>query len=225
MEKNRSRNRLGSSGLLKEEHPGLFALMTRWLRRMARGTRDDRRQRFTRFPVISHGAEFLVMGHLMRRNVLAYKAPPNNEGYDVICIHPNPRRRGRQIRIQVKSRLATDSDRGFPVKARTLDAFDYLVVAFLNVGYFFGKAKRFRPRDGAREPEFYTFPASFIRSHHDARSSWEKVRTRGLDIEQYKNEAGFEQIARDLRIPYPQKGSQELSLMSKALGDVKKRRA
>ena len=26
---------------------------------------------FTRFPVISHGAEFLVMGYLMRRNILA----------------------------------------------------------------------------------------------------------------------------------------------------------
>ena len=89
------------------------------------------------------------MGHLMRRNILAYKAPPNNEGYDLICIHPDPCRKGRQIRIQVKSRLATDSYRGFPVKARTLNAFDYLIVVFLNVGYFFGKAKRSRSRDGA----------------------------------------------------------------------------
>lgn len=165
------------------------------------------------------------MGHLMRRNILAYKAPPNNEGYDLICIHPDPRRKGRQIRIQVKSRLATDSDRGFPVKARTLNAFDYLIVVFLNVGYFFGKAKRSRSRDGAREPEFYTFPASFIRSHHDARSSWEKVRTRGLVIEQYKSEAGFEQIARDLGIPYPEKGPERVSSNSTAAGDVKNRRA
>jgi hypothetical protein len=22
-------------------------------------------------------------------NILAYKAPPNNEGYDLICIHPD----------------------------------------------------------------------------------------------------------------------------------------
>ena len=186
---------------------------------------DEMRQTFTRFPVISHGAEFLVMGHLMRRNILAYKAPPNNEGYDVICIHPDPRRKGRQIRIQVKSRLATDSDRGFPVKARTLDAFDYLIVVFLNVGYFFGKAKRSRSKDGAREPEFYTFPASFIRLHHDARSSWEKVRTRGLDIEEFKNEAGFEQIARDLGIPYPEKGPEKLSSNSTAADDARKRRS
>jgi len=47
------------------------------------------------------------MGHLRRRNILTYKAPPNNEGYDLICIHPDPRRRrSRQIRVQVKSRLA-----------------------------------------------------------------------------------------------------------------------
>lgn len=44
--------------------------------------------RFTRYPVISLGAEFLVMGNLMRRNILAYKAPPGDEGCDLICIHP-----------------------------------------------------------------------------------------------------------------------------------------
>jgi hypothetical protein len=57
------------------------------------------------------------MGYLTRRNILAYKAPPNDEGYDLICIHPNPRRVTRQIRVQVKSRLATDHGGGFPVKA------------------------------------------------------------------------------------------------------------
>jgi hypothetical protein len=29
---------------------------------------------------------------------------------------------------------------------------------------------------------------AFIRDHHDASGSWEKVRTRGLDIEAYKND-------------------------------------
>jgi hypothetical protein len=45
-----------------------------------------------RLPVVSHGAEFLAIGYLMRRNILAYKAPPNNEGHDLICIHPDPRK-------------------------------------------------------------------------------------------------------------------------------------
>ena len=58
------------------------------------------------------------MGYLMRRNILAYKAPPNNEGYDLICIHPNPRHKPQgdeaaQVRVQVKSRYATDCDRGY----------------------------------------------------------------------------------------------------------------
>ncbi|HLW67794.1 MAG TPA: hypothetical protein VKS79_20925, partial [Gemmataceae bacterium] len=161
--------------------------------------------RFTRFPVVSLAAEYLVMGHLMRRNVLAYKAPPNNEGYDVICIHPDPRKKVKPIRVQVKSRLATDSDRGFPVKKKSFKAFDYVVVVFPNVGFFFGMAARSARRTGACAPEFYTFPVDFIKKHHDASTSWEKVLMRGVNIEAYKNENGFEQIARALQIPYPEK--------------------
>lgn len=145
------------------------------------------------------------MGNLMRRNILAYKAPPNNEGYDIICIHPDPRTSTKQIRVQVKSRLATDCDRGFLVKATSFAAFDYLVVAFLNVGYFKRMRKRHGVLDGLCEPEFYTFPTSFVREHHDTSSSWQKVQTRGLDITAYKNAVGFEQIAKDLGIPYPDK--------------------
>src|ERR1700731_158076 len=99
---------------------------------------------FLRLPVVSASAEFLVMGYLMRRNILAYKAPQNNEGYDLICIHPDPRHRPQsneaaQVRVQVKSRYATDCDRGFPVKEASLTAFDFLIVAFLNIGKFSGK--------------------------------------------------------------------------------------
>jgi len=53
--------------------------------------------RFTRFPAISQAAEYQVMGYLVRRNILTYKAPPTNEGYDLICIHPDPRKASRQI--------------------------------------------------------------------------------------------------------------------------------
>jgi len=160
---------------------------------------------FTRYPVVSLGAEYLVMGYLMRRNILAYKAPPNNEGYDIICIHPEPRRVTRQIRIQVKSRLATDHDGGFPVKEKTFAAFDYVVIAYLNVGYFFSKQKRHGTLAGAKEPDFYTLPVDFINKHHDTSSSWHKVRLRGVDISAYRNELGFEQVARELEIPYPEK--------------------
>jgi hypothetical protein len=166
-------------------------------------------RRFMRYPVVSLGAEHLVMGYLMRRNILAYKAPPNNQGYDLICIHPDPNVSAKPVRVQVKSRLATDCDRGFPVKERTLGAFDFLTVTFLNVGYFYSKAKTLGCRSGVREPEFYTFPVDFIRKHIDSSSSWEKVRTRGLDISGFKDGDGFERIARKLGIIYPERAGVE----------------
>lgn len=160
---------------------------------------------FTRYPAVSLAAEHLAMGHLLRRNILAYKAPPGNEGYDLICIHPDPRCSVRQVRIQVKSRMATDSDRGFPVKAASLDAFDYLIVVFLNNGYFYRRRKSLGCEAGQAAPEIYTLPVGFIREHHDATSSWEKVRTRGLNLEPYAGVRGIEQIAKKLKIPYPSK--------------------
>jgi hypothetical protein len=79
------------------------------------------------------------------------------------------------------------------------------MIVFLNVGYYFSKAKRHSAREGASQPEFYTLTPEFIRNHHDARSSWEKVRTRGVDLSPFKNELGFELIARALEVPYPSK--------------------
>ena len=154
-------------------------------------------------PVVSLGAEHLAIGHLMRRNILAYKAPPNNEGYDLICIHPDPRQAHgqKQIRVQVKSRYQTDCDGAFPIKEKSFAAFDYLIIAFLNIGYFYRK----KPvREGFREPVFYTLPTEWIRKHHSiTKSDWQKVHTKGESLDEFKNEDGFELIARDLGIVYP----------------------
>ncbi len=163
---------------------------------------------FLRLPVVSEGAEHLVMGYLMRRNILAYKAPPGNEGYDLICIHPNPKHKPgpdevAQVRVQVKSRYATDCDRGFPLKEKSLGAFDFLVIVYLNIGTFN------RGRDGtagASQPEFYTLTPDFIGAHHST-DGWQKVRLRGLDEEMlpFKDEAGFELIAKALGVDRPRK--------------------
>jgi hypothetical protein len=160
------------------------------------GNKDARR-----LPVVSLGAEYLAIGYLMRRNILTYKAPPNNEGYDLICIHPDPTKVTRQVRVQVKSRYQIDCDRAFPLKEKTFAAFDYVIVVFLNIGYFYRKASpTIRP-----DMEFYTLPPSFIRAHHRKAeaSGWQRVLTKGVDMSAYKNELGIEQIARDLGVPNP----------------------
>lgn len=162
---------------------------------------------FHRLPVVSAGAEYLVMGYLMRRNILAYKAPMNNEGYDLICIHPDPRhtpRRGQkaQVRVQVQSRYATDCDRGFPVKEKSFDAFDFPVVAFLNIGNY-GRGRS--GEDGRKPVEFFTLSNDFIRQHHNPRSSWQNVLLKKLqqEIEPFRDEAGFELIAEALGVEKP----------------------
>ncbi|HCR70959.1 MAG TPA: hypothetical protein DIW23_05915 [Anaerolineae bacterium] len=147
------------------------------------------------------------MGYLMRRNIMTYKAPPNNAGYDLICIHPDPRHKSsnkekERVLIQVKSRYQTDSNMSFPIKESSLNAFDFLVVTFLNIGNFYGKNVGL---DGMAEPVFYTLPNEFIKLHHNKSTSWQKVSLKKVknEIEIYKNENGFEQIVQALGISKP----------------------
>lgn len=157
---------------------------------------------WARYPVVNLGAEYLVMGHLMRRNILTYKAPPNYEGYDLIAVHPNPRVPGPKLRLQVKSRLATDAGYFFPLKERALDSFDFLVFVRLNVDYFYGRAGQ---AGGGRAPEFYTLSPKVVEQHFSKSGGWggRIVFHKGDDLTPYRDERGFEQIARALRVPLP----------------------
>ena len=137
----------------------------------------------------------------------------NNQGYDLICIHPDPEESTKALRVQVKSRYQTDCDRAFPVKEKTFGSFDYLVIVFLNIGFFYRKIGQ---SDGIQQPEFYTLPKAFIEQHHyRPQSGFQKLRTKGLDLSPYRNELGFEQIAQDLGVPYPSR------LAKSGKGDIK----
>lgn len=159
---------------------------------------------FRNLPLMHDAAEYLAIGYLMRRNILAYKAPPRNEGYDLICIHPDPRRKTKVVRVQVKSRYQTDSDRSVFVKEKSFEAFDYLMIVLLNIGWFYD-SECDNPKEGRKPVEFYTLPRSAAkRLWKKVASGMNRVRTQYADIEKYKDERGIELIAKDLDIKYPE---------------------
>lgn len=147
-------------------------------------------------PVVGHGAEHLVMGYLMRRNILAFKAPSRNEGYDIICVHPNPPQANRRmIRVQVKSRAWDENDRSVQMKKQGLRGFDYLVVVFMNIRSS-GKKEH---RATTSFPEFYTVSQKWVQSNF---RGYGKVFFPKRGMEKYEGLKGFEKIAQDLRVSY-----------------------
>jgi hypothetical protein len=158
-------------------------------------------------PVVSSGAEYLVMGLLMRRNILTYKAPQNYEGYDLIAIHPDPRfipknKHLRQVRIQVKSRFQSDSNRAVLLKEVSLDAFDFLAVVYMNIGNFYGKNDG---SSGELDPEVYFLPNEFVRKHHKGNQKIGKLPLKALTEQMlvYKGVVGIELVAASLGVERP----------------------
>jgi hypothetical protein len=128
---------------------------------------------------------------------MAYKAPPNNQGYDLICIHPDPKINSDIIRIQVKSRYATDSNKTVLLKSKSFEAFDYLMVVYLNVGHFYSSTSS----ENDFFPEFYTIPIEIVQRFHNP-TGWQKIETCKIEsLTDYKDELGFELIANKLGIP------------------------
>ena len=155
-------------------------------------------------PLVSLAAEHLVMAYLLRRNIPTYKAPPNNEGYDLICVNPNAPRGRRLLRIQVKSRYATDGDGTLPIKEASFGAFEFLAAVLMNIGRFY--ESDVQPPQGREQPEILIIPASVARRYYrKVASGFNKLYTGNIDRTLYGAEPGVELVARALRIPYPRR--------------------
>lgn len=102
------------------------------------------------------------------------------------------------------SNCAPDCGRGFPVKDKTLDPFEDWIVAILNIDNFYGNN---HSSTGSPEPETSTLSVAFVRDHHVHPAPAEKMRMKplGEEIQLFKNEEGFEQIAKGHGVWRPRK--------------------
>lgn len=91
------------------------------------------------------GAEHLVIGQLLIRGRQAFRAQANQLGYDIVVVDPD---RARSIKVQVKSRAASDAG-GFTVSHWD---FDLLVMVRLNLG---DKAALKSGEGSTPQPEFH----------------------------------------------------------------------
>jgi hypothetical protein len=127
----------------------------------------------------AEGAEFLVLGLLLVEKIQAIKAYTRFPGYDLLAFDAATQ---RQARIQVKSRWATDYDRGFPIK--NFDC-DFVVHVALNRGYRYRRRSN-TAADGRRPPQVYVFPVDAVRAAQRPATTWSKVRLHDIpDVEQY----------------------------------------
>lgn len=126
----------------------------------------------------SEGAEFLVLGELLVRGIHATKSYTGFTGWDVLASNP---RTGKTARIQVKARLATDFDGGFPIK--NVDS-DFVVLVALNRGYRY-KFKN-RKETGVKPVEYFVIPIALVKKAIKQGRTWgnmPKVHLQYLDID------------------------------------------
>lgn len=126
----------------------------------------------------SEGAEFLVLGELLVRGIHATKSYTGFTGWDVLAANP---RTGKTARIQVKSRLATDFDGGFPIN--NVDS-DFVVLVALNRGFRY--KFRNRKESGVKPVEYFVIPIASVKKAVKLGRTWgnsPKVHLRQLDDE------------------------------------------
>lgn len=127
----------------------------------------------------AEGAEFLVLGLLLVEGIQATKAYTRFPGYDLLAFNPDNQ---RQARLQVKSRWATDYDKGFPIKNFETD---FVVHVALNRGYRY-RRRQTEADDGRRAPSVYVFPVDVVAAAQRPSRTWSKVRLYDIsDVESY----------------------------------------
>ena len=130
----------------------------------------------------AEGAEFLVLAHLLIEGVQAIKAYTRFPGYDLIAADPD---HGTSCRIQVKSRWATDYDRGFPLSNFETD---FVVLVALNRGFRYQRRMAGDGSGGRHAPQLYVFPIALLRPVVQTTGGWSKVYLRNVpDAESYQN--------------------------------------
>jgi hypothetical protein len=148
--------------------------------------------------IVAEGAEHLLMGYLMRRNIRAYQALVGNEGYDIVCVIPDRlhAHRRKKVRVEVKSRAWYDrNDRSVQIKRSGIGRFDYLVLVFMNIR----STGKMMHRATCFPPEVYTLPRKWVRDNF---RHYGKVFIPKKGMEEYEGLKGFEKIANDLGVSY-----------------------
>lgn len=143
----------------------------------------------------SEGAEFLVLGELLIRGIHATKSYTGFTGWDVLAANP---RTGKTARIQVKARLATDFDGGFPIN--NVDS-DFVVLVALNRGYRY-KYKH-RKESGVKPVEYFVIPIASVKKAIKKGYTWgnmPKVHLRQLGIDKSELNNDWKAIQRFLGV-------------------------
>lgn len=101
----------------------------------------------------------------------------------------------------MKSRYATDWDRGFPIK--NFDC-DFVTLVALNRGYRHRRRRTADNETGVKRPEVWVFPVETIRAVHDTSTSWQKANVRRIpDLGSYAENWGLIKRFLEMESPAP----------------------
>ncbi|MDD3976507.1 MAG: hypothetical protein PHN22_05080 [Candidatus ainarchaeum sp.] len=122
----------------------------------------------------SAGAEYLVLGELLRRRIQAFIVSQNFEAYDIVAVNT---KKNLSVKIQVKSRFIAKAN-GFPIhKIGT----DFVVFVRLNI-----TKKTNGGFNYSESPEFFILPILEVKKKKSS-DKYEKANFKKTFLEQYKN--------------------------------------